>query len=139
ESTHQRLIPLSIEPLTFLAVPKGEAELEIWCGHQNPHALRQQLSSLLGIEEVRVRVPDVGGAFGVKGALYPEYLAVSAAAMRLNRPTRWIQRRSEHFLAGNHGRGQLNRIELSGEEDGRIISLRVTTVADVGAYPHSGG
>lgn len=138
ETVHERVVPLTIEPLAILAIPRGD-DLEVWCGHQNPHALRRQLVSLLDVEEVRVRVPDVGGAFGLKGALYPEYLVVCAAALRLKRPVRWIQQRRESFLAGNHGRGQINRLELTGDSNGRIESMRIATIADVGAYPHSGG
>lgn len=138
ETAHERIVPMPIEPLAILAVPRVN-ELEVWCGHQNPHALRRQLISLLGVKNIRVRVPDVGGAFGAKGALYPEYLVVCAAAIRLGAPVRWVQQRREHFLAGNHGRGQVNRMELTGDDTGRIVSMRITTLADVGAYPHSGG
>jgi carbon-monoxide dehydrogenase large subunit len=138
EAVHARVAPMTIEPLAILAVPRGEG-LEIWCGHQNPHGLRRQLAAMFGIDDVAVHVPDVGGAFGLKGALYPEYVVTCAAARRLGRPVRWIQERREHFLGGHHGRGQINRLELTGDTAGRIRSLRATTIVDIGAYPHSGG
>jgi carbon-monoxide dehydrogenase large subunit len=138
EAVHARVAPMPIETLGILVVPRGDG-LEIWCGHQNPHGLRRQLAALFGIEDIAVHVPDVGGAFGLKGALYPEYVVICAAARRLSRPVRWIQERREHFLGGHHGRGQINRLELTGDRSGRIQSMRATTIVDIGAYPHSGG
>jgi carbon-monoxide dehydrogenase large subunit len=138
EAEHERVAPVSIEPLGIVVVPRRDA-FEVWCSHQNPHGLKRQLQSLFATEGVEVHVPDVGGAFGLKGALYPEYVVAFAAARVLDRPVSWVQLRREHFLGGHHGRGQINRLELTGDRDGRIRSLRATTIADVGAYPHSGG
>lgn len=133
----QRLAPTSIEPLGILARPHGEG-LDVWCGHQAPHRLRAQLASLLGHDRIRVRVPDVGGAFGMKGMLFPEYPVVAALAERLSAPVMWLQTRREHMQSGTHGRGQIHRVTLHGTEDGRITGADVAILADVGAYPHNG-
>ena len=138
---NQRLAPVSIEPLAILAVPEPGGGVTVWCGHQAPHRLRDQLARHIGLEPgaVRVVVPDVGGAFGMKGMLFPEYLVVVAAALRTGRPVRWVQTRYEQFVCGTHGRGMRHEVELSGDADGRIRAARVRIRADLGAYPHNGG
>lgn len=139
EVDNQRLAAVPIEPLGVLAVPDADGRLSVWCGHQAPHRLRNQLARLLDLpaEDIRVVVPDVGGGFGMKGMLFPEYAVVAGVARRLGRPLRWIQTRSEAFLCGTHGRGQRHRIRLAGERDGRIRAAEVEILADVGAYPHN--
>jgi carbon-monoxide dehydrogenase large subunit len=137
---NQRIVPVPVEPLGIKARPEPDGRLTIWCGHQAPHRLRHQLASLLDIDEqlIRVIVPDVGGAFGMKGMLYPEYLVVTAAALRLGRPVMWIETRYEHFVGGTHGRAQRHEVELAGDHTGRIHRARIQITADVGAYPHNG-
>ena len=137
---NQRLAPAPIEPMAILCEPGDDGRLTVWCGHQAPHRLQKQLAGLLGIDaaSIRVVVPDVGGAFGMKGMLYPEYVAVAAAALRLGRPVRWIENRSEQFLGGTHGRGMQHTVTLSGDADGRVRRARVHLVGDLGAYPHNG-
>lgn len=139
EVVNQRLAPLPLEPLGIVAVPVGDG-IHIWCGHQAPHRLRSQISSLLGIDpsHVRVTVPDVGGGFGAKGMLYPEYLVLVAAALHLDRPLKWVETRRENMSGGTHGRGQVHRIELSGDRSGRIRRARIEILANLGAYPHNG-
>ncbi|MFA9444277.1 xanthine dehydrogenase family protein molybdopterin-binding subunit [Egicoccus sp. AB-alg6-2] len=137
---NQRLAPAPIEPLGILCEPGEDGRLTVWCGHQAPHRLQRQLAGLLGLDAARIRVvvPDVGGAFGMKGMLFPEYVAVAAAALRLDRPVRWVENRTEHFLGGTHGRGLHHTVTLSGDPDGRVRRARVEIVADLGAYPHNG-
>ncbi len=134
-----RLAPSPIEPLAILARPEGE-RLHIWCGHQAPHRLRGHLASGLSIEEdrLRVTVPAVGGAFGMKGMLFPEYLIVAAAALKLGKPVAWLATRREQFLVGTHGRGQHHRVTLEGTAAGRVQLARIEILADAGAYPHNG-
>jgi aerobic carbon-monoxide dehydrogenase large subunit len=138
EVDHPRLAPSPLETLQFLAVPDGD-RLLVWCGHQAPHLLRRDLAAALGLEEtgIRVQVPDVGGAFGMKRT-YPEYLAVARASLLLKRPALWSQTRSEIFLAGTHGRAQHHRVTLTADPGGRIQRARFDLVTDTGAYPHSG-
>lgn len=135
----QRLAPLSIETLGILA-DATERPIRVWCGHQAPHRLRNQLSGMLSIDpaDVRVTVPDVGGAFGMKGMLFPEYLVVTELARRLGRRVAWIQSRREQFVTGTHGRAQRHRVTLEGDADGRIRRAHIDLLADTGAYPHNG-
>lgn len=139
EIESQRLAPTPIEPLGIL-VTSGPSGLVVWCGHQAPHRLQRQLARFLGREpdSVRVVVPDVGGAFGMKGMLYPEYIAVAASAERLGETVAWVQRRRELFASGTHGRAQSHVVTVDGDLDGRIRALRIEILADVGAYPHNG-
>lgn len=134
-----RLSPVTVEPLTILAKPVGEG-LEVWCGHQAPWRLARQLAAVLGMssDSLRVRVPDVGGAFGTKGPFYAEYAVVAALGRRLGRPVTWLQTRREQIQSGAHGRGQRIRIRIGGDRDGRIRYLDTDIIGDVGAYPASG-
>ena len=134
-----RVSPVTIEPLAILARPAGPG-LEVWCSHQGPATLSKQLGGMLGVDpsSIRVRVPDVGGAFGTKGPFYPEYPVVAAIAQRLGRPTVWIQTRTEQLLCGAHGRAQHITIRVGGDRDGRIRYLAAEIVGDSGAYPCSG-
>jgi aerobic carbon-monoxide dehydrogenase large subunit len=134
-----RLSPVTIEPLAILARPAGVG-LELWCGHQAPWRLPRTIGPLLGIppEEIRARVPDVGGAFGTKGPFYAEYAVVAAIASQLNRPAVWLQTRREQLQSGAHGRSQTIRVEIGGDEDGKIRFVSMDILGDVGAYPASG-
>jgi aerobic carbon-monoxide dehydrogenase large subunit len=85
--------------------------------------------------EVRVIAPDVGGGFGAKLHVYPEHFVCALAAMRLGRPVRWFETRTESMLSLNHGRAQHQRIELGAKRDGTIVGMRVEITADMGAYP----
>lgn len=136
--TNQRLAPMSMEPLAILAEPDGEGGVVVTCGHQAPHRLRAQLRRLLGVDRVRVVVPDVGGAFGLKGMLFGEYVVVAALALRLGRAVTWTETRTEHFLGGTHGRGMRHRVRLAGERTGRLRAAAIEITADVGAYPGNG-
>ena len=135
-----RLSPVTIEPLAILVRPDDEDGLEIWCGHQAPWRLPRTLGPLLGLspDKIRARVPDVGGAFGTKGPFYTEYAVVAAAARHIYRPVVWLQTRREQMLSGTHGRGQTIRIEIGGDEDGRIRFVSSDILGDVGAYPATG-
>jgi carbon-monoxide dehydrogenase large subunit len=134
-----RLSPVSIEPLAILALPSGDG-LEVWCGHQAPGRLSTQLGEILALpaSAIRVRVPDVGGAFGTKGQLYAEYPVVAAIALRLGRSVAWIQVRQEQLLSGTHGRGMTVRGRIGGDAGGRIRGIHFEILGDLGAYPQAG-
>ncbi len=139
EVANQRVAPMSIEPPAILVRPLGQT-IEVWCSHQAPHRLKAQLGRLLDLdpESIRVITPDVGGAFGMKGMLFPEYLVVTRLAAKLGRPVAWLATRRENVLTGTHGRGQVHRLTLRGSPEGHIHQMNVEIVAEVGAYPHNG-
>ncbi|HEY3848097.1 MAG TPA: molybdopterin cofactor-binding domain-containing protein, partial [Acetobacteraceae bacterium] len=88
---------------------------------------------------MRVSCPDVGGGFGVKNALYPEWVMLLWAARRLGRPVKWIGERSEDFVTTAQGRDNVTRARLALDRDGGFLALDVSTIANLGAYLSSGG
>ena len=140
EVINQRLAPNPIEPLVILAVPEDDGRLTVYVSHQRPHGVQARLSQLIPIDrdKLHVVVPDVGGAFGMKGMTYPEHTVTAAIALRLGRPVMWAERRREHLSGGTHGRGSVHRLKLMGTADGRIERAEIDILADVGAYPHNG-
>src|SRR6266536_1771773 len=96
---------------------------------------RRALGTFTGIQAERIRVvaPNVGGGFGIKSMVYPEELLVALLALRLERPVKWVETRSEHFLGAVHSRDQRHQVELALDPDGRIAGLRDRYLVDVGA------
>ena len=104
---------------------------------QGVHLVRSMLAEpVLGVETERLRVctPDVGGGFGIKFAVYPEQGLVLFAARALGRPVRWVADREEAFLADAHARDHRSEASLALDEDGCILGLRISTLANLGAY-----
>ena len=104
---------------------------------QYPHRVRQLLAEkIFRIPEQAIRVVarDVGGGFGTKGWQYPEHRLVLWAARKLGRPVKWTCERSEAVQADEHGRDNVTDAELAFDADGRIVGLRVKTLANIGAY-----
>ncbi|WP_250008244.1 xanthine dehydrogenase family protein molybdopterin-binding subunit [Actinoplanes sp. M2I2] len=136
----QLLAHTYLETRAILVRPEPGGGLTVWVSHQAPHRLRRDLAGGFGLREenVRVIVPDVGGAFGGKSETWPEYLAVVAAARRLNRPVRWLEDRAEALTGPPHGRGQNQRVRLAADADGRMLAYELHIDADVGGYPHTG-
>ncbi len=133
---NQRLAPVPMETNAMLVIPK-DGELAVWVSSQGPFDVRADLCEWLGISKERIRViaPDVGGGFGSKLSIYPEYLVCGAAAVRLGRAVRWMDTRSEGMVSTTHGRAQVQEVELGATRDGTIVGLRVELLADAGAYP----
>ena len=114
-----------------------EQALTVWDSTQGPISIRNGLAVLFGLpaDKVRVTAPDVGGGFGVKIMLfYPDEVLVPLAAMRLNRPVKWIEDRLEHMTAANHERGQVHDISVAMDAEGHILGLRDVFLHDTGAY-----
>jgi aerobic carbon-monoxide dehydrogenase large subunit len=134
--TSQRIAPVALEPRGVLACPADDGRLEIRLPTQRPHGYRDWIAKILGIPAPAIRVVagDVGGGFGAKGPVYPDQVAVIAAARALGRPVKWIEERSESFTATTHGRDQVADLELAADADGVITALRGTVHACFGAY-----
>ena len=133
----QRLVPNAMEPRGVLAqhLP-AQDEYTLWSATQIPHIARFWLSITCGIPESRLRViaPDVGGGFGSKLNVYAEEALALALARRIGRPVKWIEERSEAYLATIHGRDHWQEIELAADEDGKIRGVRVRLTVGLGAY-----
>lgn len=133
---NQRLAPVPLETNACTAVPGENGEMTLWVSTQIPFDVRGDVADALGVAPAKVRViaPDVGGAFGSKLSVYPEYLVIAALSRRLGRPLRWSESRSESMLALTHGRGQIQYVELGAKRDGTLVGLRADVIADMGAY-----
>jgi carbon-monoxide dehydrogenase large subunit len=136
---NQRVVPAPLEVNAAAVVPEGDG-LTMWVSSQVPFDVRSEVAEAIGLDEEKLRViaPDVGGGFGAKIAPYPEQMVLAAAALRLGRPIRWVESRSESMLALTHGRAQVQHVELGARRDGTIVGLRADVVADMGAYPGHG-
>jgi aerobic carbon-monoxide dehydrogenase large subunit len=134
----QRLCGVPMEPRAALAAPDPlVGGVTVWSTHQAPHNLRNDLATLLGVEQQSVRViaPEVGGGFGVKFGIYPEDATLAVIAKRYRVPVRWTETRVEHMTSTTHGRAQVTDLEAAVEADGTIKALRMHVIADIGAYP----
>lgn len=134
----QRLVPLPMEGRACAASPDPFTDgLTVWVSNQHPHGWRDAAAPQLGLAQSQLRViaPEVGGGFGAKFGPYHEEVVVAATAKYLKRPVRWVESRSENFVAMNHGRAQVADIELAANNDGKITGLRLTVHQDGGAYP----
>jgi carbon-monoxide dehydrogenase large subunit len=138
ELVNQRLVPNAIEPRAALAqYDPGRDEYTLWVTSQNPHVERLLISAfIMGIPEHKLRViaPDVGGGFGSKIPTYGEECIVLWLSRQLGRPVKWTAKRSESFLSDAHGRDHYTEAELALDNDGRVLGLRVKTLANMGAY-----
>jgi CO/xanthine dehydrogenase Mo-binding subunit len=110
--------------------------LELHGAAKVPHRNRELLARMLKrkVDSINVFESHVGGGFGVRGELYPEDVLVCVAAMRLNRPVKWIEDRREHLIAANHSRQQHHRIRAAVAEDGEILAIDDEIFHDNGAY-----
>ncbi|MGH9073621.1 MAG: xanthine dehydrogenase family protein molybdopterin-binding subunit, partial [Acidimicrobiales bacterium] len=132
-----RLAAAPIEPRGCIAsYDQGKDLLTLWCSAQDPHRPLANLAAVLGrpAERIRVVVPEVGGAFGSKGPLAPEHALAAVCAMRLGRPVKWVEDRTETFLASYQGRGLGAEASLAVDRTGRFLALQARLVADLGAY-----
>jgi carbon-monoxide dehydrogenase large subunit len=115
---------------------EGRRHLTLHVGNQAPHPYRSVMAARLGLAEsqITVVVPDVGGGFGQKIAVYREELTVAALARELKRPVRWREDRMENLLAASHARENLARTRAAVAKDGRVLALELDLVEDFGAY-----
>src|SRR5216684_1870444 len=134
---NQRLAPSSIEPrVCMFDFDPASGELSAWMSSQAIYRARDTLAAFLQLDPGRIRVQnaEVGGAFGAKNALLGEEIIAASLAVRFGRPIKWIESRSENLQAQTHGRGQVNYIEAAVQNDGRLLGLKVRTIADLGAF-----
>ncbi len=127
----------SVEPRAAVALYQpATGELTLYNTNQNPHLIRLLLALTMNYPEHKIRViaPDVGGGFGTKIYLYPDEVVACYAAMKLGRPVKWVETRSEYLRATVHGRDHITDFEVAYKRDGTITGLKVTTYANLGAY-----
>ena len=135
---NNRLVPNAIEPRAAIGeYDPGSDSFTLWNTTQNPHVARLVISAFVGMapeHKLRVIAPDVGGGFGSKIFIYPEEVVTLWAAKRIGRPVKWVAERSESFVSDAHGRDHVTHAEMALDENGKILALRVRTIANLGAY-----
>ena len=134
---NQRLAPTAIEPRGVVAhYEPGKDTMTIWSSTQNPHILRTFIAAMngMGQNQVRAIAPEVGGGFGAKINIYGEEYVVAGLSKRLGLPIKWIEDRSEAFLATSHGRDIIGYIDIGARRDGKVLGMKLRLIADIGAY-----
>ncbi len=134
---NNRLIPNAMEPRAALGECDVAGHYTLSTTSQNPHVIRLLMGAfVLHIPEHKLRViaPDVGGGFGSKIYHYAEEAIVTWAAGKLRRPVKWTAERSESFMSDAHGRDHVSHAEMAVDESGHFLALRVSTLANMGAY-----
>jgi carbon-monoxide dehydrogenase large subunit len=133
---NQRLIPTPIEPRGSAAsYDPATGEYTVWMTSQAPHVMRLLMTAFVfGIPETRMRciAPQVGGGFGTKIFLYPEYVLMAALAEKLGRPVKWMETRRENYVATTHGRDHVTYLRVGAKRDGTITALDAKTYANLG-------
>jgi carbon-monoxide dehydrogenase large subunit len=131
-----------MEPKACLAAYDAASGIsDIYLPSQGSSAIRNELAYITGGEPelFRVHSHDVGGAFGVRNEIYPEFAALLFAARSLGRPVKWIGTRAETMLSDHHGRAVSMTGELALDESGSFLAMRVEWLVDLGAYCSNAG
>ena len=138
ELVNNRLVPSPLEPRGCIAEhDPATGDYVFRTGGQGVHGMQAILAEdILHLPKARLRViqDDVGGGFGMKIFVFPEYPACLWAARQVGRPVKWVASRSESFLADSHGRDHVTVIEIATDAQARMTALRATTTANLGAY-----
>jgi carbon-monoxide dehydrogenase large subunit len=134
---NHRLVPNPIEARGVVAhFEPGKTMLTIWSSTQNPHILRTLVAAMTGLgqNQVRAIAPEVGGGFGSKINIYAEEYIAAVLSKHLELPVKWIEDRSEGFVATTHGRDIIAYVDVAARRDGRVLGLKMRLIADIGAY-----
>ncbi len=138
EFVNNRVVCNAMEPRACVAEYDAAADrMTVWAPTQGGWMHRDVIAeAVLGMpkEKVRVLTPDVGGGFGMKSFVYPEYGMAAWAARKLGRPVKWVAERGESFLSDTQGRDHVTVAEMAFDADHRILGMRVHVTANMGAY-----
>lgn len=140
ELSLERSMASPLEGRGVLARPDG-AGVHLMSSTQVPHAVQATVAHMIGLprQQVRVTVPHVGGAFGVKGVRpWPEEVLVPWASRRLRRPVKWVEDRAEHFISSAQERQQLQTITVGFDDEGRVLAYDIDIAHDIGAFSQYG-
>ena len=135
---NNRLVPNAMEPRAAIGeFDRATGDYTLFTTSQNPHVIRLLMGAfVLHIPEAKLRVvaPDVGGGFGSKIYHYAEEAIVTWAAGKVRRPVKWTAERSESFMSDAHGRDHVTHVELALDAQAKFLALKVSTIANMGAY-----
>ena len=137
ETSNQRMIVAPMEPRA--ATGEYDATSDKWTLHsssQGVYGMKTTLMDVLGApaDKVRVITGQVGGSFGMKATVYPEYICILHGARALGRPVKWTDERSGSFVSDQHGRAQDMTVEVAFDDKAHITALRLSGYGDMGGY-----
>jgi 2-furoyl-CoA dehydrogenase large subunit len=123
-----------LEPFVVIAsYDSASKRMTVWVTAQVPEVIYDGLREALGLQDIRVIIPDVGGGFGQKIHLIRKYVVlVALLSMKTGRPVKWVEDRSEHMMAGGHACAQEFEAEAAVKNDGTVLGLRFKEYDDVG-------
>ena len=132
----QRCHPAPLEPCGCVAYFDTMGRLQFHVTSQAPHVYRTALSLVTGIPEDKIHVmsPDLGGGFGNKVPVYPGYVCAIVGALKIGRPVKWIETRTENLTSTGFARDYHMDVEIGATADGQVTALHVATTADHGAF-----
>ena len=132
----QRCHPAPLEPCGCVAHFDSMGRLQFHVTSQAPHVYRTALAIVTGIPEDKIHViaPDIGGGFGNKVPVYAGYVCAVVGALKLGRPVKWIETRTENLTSTGFARDYHMDVELGATKDGKLTALSVSTAADHGAF-----
>ncbi|HYA06702.1 MAG TPA: xanthine dehydrogenase family protein molybdopterin-binding subunit [Xanthobacteraceae bacterium] len=132
---NSRVVVNAMEPRAALASYDGK-RFTLYVGSQGVFGMRANIAEALGVDakDVHILSGQVGGSFGMKAAVFPEYICVLHAARALGRPVKWTDERSGSFVSDSHGRNHDVVGELALAADGGFLALRMTCFANMGAF-----
>jgi aerobic carbon-monoxide dehydrogenase large subunit len=130
-----RLAGSPLETRGIIAIPRPDGGLTVYTSTQACHAVRDGIVGATGLPQHRVRVitPNVGGGFGLKDHIYEDELMIVLAALKLRRPVKWVEDRTESLTVTTQARDEIHDVEVAFTDDGDLLALRVHSVRNVGA------
>ncbi len=140
ETKIQRITGVPMEPRSCVGwFEKETGRYILHAGSGGIVRQKREIAAILGVplDKVRVTADDIGGNFGTRNSLFPEFPLTVWAAKKLGRPVKWTAERTESFLSDHQGRDQASVAELALDKDGRILAMRVDTLSNVGSYAAS--
>ncbi|MFZ0176519.1 MAG: xanthine dehydrogenase family protein molybdopterin-binding subunit, partial [Pseudolabrys sp.] len=137
ETSNQRLVVNAMEPRSAIGeYDNADSKWTLYSSSQGVHGMKTSLMDILSApaDKVRVVTGQVGGSFGMKASVYPEYVCILHAARLLGRPVKWTDERSGSFVSDHHGRAQDMVMEIAFDETAHILAIRLTGYGDMGGY-----
>ena len=137
KTSNQRMIVNAMEPRAAIGeFDPATGKWTLYSTSQGVFGMKTTLMDILGApaDKVRVITGQVGGSFGMKAAVYPEYICILHGARALGRPVKWTDERSGSFVSDHHGRAQDMLIEIAFDENAHILALRETGYGNMGGY-----
>ncbi len=137
ETSNQRMVVNAMEPRAAIGeYDAAAAKWTLYSSSQGVHGMKTSLMEILNApaDKVRVVTGQVGGSFGMKASVYPEYICLLHGARMLGHPVKWTDERSGSFVSDHHGRAQDMVVEIAFDENAHILALRLTGYGDMGGY-----